>query len=75
MEMERTMLFFCEECGGKNMVADGSANRGKIRFRCQFCHYETVVEAGEEKTPAAVMSASKVFFINYGFSGQISERL
>ena len=50
------MLFFCEECGGKNMVADGSANRGKIRFRCQFCHYETVVEAGEEKTPAGEAS-------------------
>ena len=50
------MLFFCEECGGKNMVADGSANRGKIRFRCQFCHYETVVEAGEVKTPAGEAS-------------------
>jgi len=42
--MELKMLFFCEECGGKNIVQDAGDNQKIIRFRCQHCQYETVVE-------------------------------
>jgi len=38
------MLFFCEECGGKNMLPDVPAEEKVIRFRCQLCGYQTVIE-------------------------------
>ena len=38
------MLFFCEECGGKNIVPDVSCEQNIVRFRCKHCQYETVVE-------------------------------
>jgi len=41
---ELEMLLFCEECGGKNIVQDVNDDKKIVRFRCQHCQYETVVE-------------------------------
>lgn len=38
------MLFFCEECGGKNIVPDVTSDQKIVRFRCCHCQYETVVD-------------------------------
>ena len=55
MEKEKAMLFFCEECGGKNIVPDVASEQKIIRFRCRHCQYETVVE--KKSTARGVESA------------------
>ena len=50
------MLFFCEECGGKNIVPNVTGEQKIVRFRCQYCQYETVVERKSESQKAGQAS-------------------
>ena len=33
------MIFFCEDCGGKNLLAPTQLKDGKAVFRCDSCDY------------------------------------
>ena len=33
------MIFFCEDCGEKNILAQTQLKNGKAVFRCTACHY------------------------------------
>lgn len=36
------MLVFCEECGGRNLIADTEQGMLTVKFRCVTCDYENV---------------------------------
>ena len=36
------MLFFCEECGSRNLIPDGDDSQKTVRFRCIACNFENV---------------------------------
>lgn len=37
------MLFFCEDCGEKNLLEPNRSNKEIFRFRCRRCKYLNVV--------------------------------
>ena len=48
------MLYFCEDCGARNMIAEKEMNAGaedKFSFRCTSCNYlNTVTKSGQDST-------------------------
>jgi hypothetical protein len=48
------MIFFCEDCGEKNLLAPPQFKNGKAVFRCSSCHYQNsyVFQVPQKKTNA-----------------------
>ena len=54
------MLFFCEECGSKNLLPDtGKGQKEAIAFRCQACDFENVLQASPPGGESAKQNIAK----------------
>jgi len=36
---KRILIFFCEDCGTRNRLADENVKEGIVTFRCNTCNY------------------------------------
>jgi transposase-like protein len=56
-----TQTFSCAHCGSTDLIRNGHAPNGKLRFRCRACHKYGRQDPGsnayDEKTKALILSA------------------
>ena len=50
------MIFFCEDCGEKNILTPPQYKNGKAEFRCSSCHYlnSYIFQASPKKNKPAL---------------------
>ncbi len=54
------MIFFCEDCGTRNVLTDEYIKQGIVTFRCQACNYlNSYPMLGTTRQPAVHISKEK----------------